>query len=160
MPRLPSSYLVYYNHHNLCLEPAEWFLHQQILDYRFIFSVHFPFLVVVKRFKNKSIGSCISKINKTPIFFLKRRWNMTPFYPKKWQGVPLTWVWRENIQCPIFWLGSRNIDIGHVTNWSMVERPLKHKKLSMTTYIKDSRKKKLLPKQVRCINNNLRCTMA
>ena len=82
MSRLPSSYQVYYNHQNLCLERAGWFLHQQILDYPVIFSVLFLFLVVMKKCKNKSMGSCISKINKTPFLFEKAMKN-DPFYPKE-----------------------------------------------------------------------------
>ena len=30
----------------------------------FIFSDHFPFLVALNKYKNKSMGNCISKINK------------------------------------------------------------------------------------------------
>ena len=63
MSRLPCLYPVYCNHHNLCLEPVEWFLHQQIRVIHFIFSVHFPFLVVLNKRKNKCMGNCLSKFN-------------------------------------------------------------------------------------------------
>ena len=39
----------------------------------FIFSVHFPFLVVLNERKTKSVGNCIPRINKELFFVYKKK---------------------------------------------------------------------------------------
>ena len=69
IPRLPCLYLVYHNYHNLCLELIECFFISEPRIVHFISNDHFSFSVVLN--KNKSMGNCISRINKYHFFVIK-----------------------------------------------------------------------------------------
>ena len=60
---LPWLYPVYCNHHNLRFEPVKCFFINESKVIYFIFSAHFPFLVVLNKRKNRSMGNCLSKFN-------------------------------------------------------------------------------------------------
>ena len=69
MPRLPCLYLVYHNYHNLRLELIECFFISEPRIVHFISNDHVPFPVALN--KNKSMGNCISRINKYHFFIIE-----------------------------------------------------------------------------------------